>query len=119
MCDLLHAEDNRQFSCSRLGRQAITVVNFAVTYVTVKIDDSAQVGMAGCPCQFSFCDQVVEIGTDLIVGQLFWRLVIVLDQAFDSSDVATARLLCKAIKFHAVNKFLSDFAAHKIPPWLK
>jgi hypothetical protein len=87
--------------------------------VPVKIDDPAQVASAGCPRQFSFGDQVVEIGTNLIVGQFFWRLMIVLGQAFDSSDVATARLLCKAIKLHAVNEFRSDFAAHKIPPWLK
>jgi hypothetical protein len=67
-CNLLHAEDNRQFSSSWAGRQTITVVNFSVTDVPVEIGNPAQIALAGCPFQFSLCKKVVEIGPNLIVG---------------------------------------------------
>ncbi len=41
-CDLLHAEDNRQFSASRPGRQAKTVINFFVTDVSVEVSDASR-----------------------------------------------------------------------------
>jgi len=48
--------------------------------------------MTGIPLQFAFCDKMVEIGTNLIVSQFDWRLVIMPGQAFDASDVASLRL---------------------------
>jgi hypothetical protein len=45
-CDLLHAEDNREFSASRTGWQAKTIINFSITDVSVEVSDATEIILA-------------------------------------------------------------------------
>jgi hypothetical protein len=45
-CDLLHAEDSRQFSASWTGRQAKTVINFSVADVSIEVSDATEIILA-------------------------------------------------------------------------
>ena len=80
--------------------------------MSVKVGDAGKIILAGCPRQLSFCKQMTEIISNLIVRQIFRCLPVKLRKALNPVDIASLGMLRQAIKIHVLNKLFSDFTAH-------